>query len=121
MENKQDEQKVNVSLDTADVALIVDVLTTLSNERIDLFSQTATELEDKDFVTGNELKKLLRASFSLEHISKLILAFIEHLPESEDKASVIESAKANIEHHQTGIETLLGFDLSETNESYRWN
>jgi hypothetical protein len=121
MGNKQGEQKVNVTLDTKDIALIVDLLTSFSNDRIDLLSQTATELSDQESITGNELKKLLRVSFSLEHASELILAFVEHLPESGDKTSVVKSAKANIEHHQTGIGTLLGFDPSETNEFYKWN
>jgi hypothetical protein len=121
MGNKQDEQKANVSLDIKDIALIVDLLTSFSNNRIDSLSQTANELQDRGFVTGRELKKLLETSFALEHASELVLAFVEHLPESGDKTSVIESAKANIEHHQTGIKTLAGLDLSEINESYRWN
>jgi hypothetical protein len=118
MGNKQGEQEVNVSLDIKDIALIVDVLTALSNECIDFFSQTTTELEDKEFVPRRELKKLLEASFSLQHASELILAFVEHLPESGDKTSVVKSAKANIRHHRIGIGTLLGLKTDESNESY---
>lgn len=121
MENKRDEQKVNVTLDTADVALIVDALTSYSNGQVDLMVQEAGKLEDREFVEGHELNSLMRASFLASRTSELILTLVEYLPESENKTHVIKQAKANIKNHQTGIELFLGCDFGEASESHEWN
>jgi hypothetical protein len=54
-------------------------------------------------------------------MSELIIVLVEYLPESENKASVVKSAKANIKHHQAGIAMLLGACSDEANESHEWN
>jgi uncharacterized protein (DUF111 family) len=121
MRNKRNKQKADVVLNRGDIALILDALTSYSNEKVELMSQEANKLEGKEYAEGHELNSLMRASFLASRASELILTLVEYLPESEDKIHVIKQAKANIKNHRVGIELFLGLDPDEASESHEWN